>query len=58
MQFINLVADEARRMNHHPTWTNSYNKVSISFFHHDAGNKITDLDIQMAKKIAEMLQTI
>ena len=35
-------------MNHHPEFKNSYNILSFSFCTHDAGMKITDLDIETA----------
>ena len=49
--FIVQVAIEAEVMNHHPEFHNSYNRVSFSFCTHDAGHKITDLDIEMAARI-------
>ena len=45
-------AIEAEVMNHHPEFHNSYNVVSFSFCTHDAGMKITDLDIETARKIS------
>jgi len=50
--FIVEIAIEAEVMNHHPEFHNSYNIVSFSFCTHDAGMKITDLDIEMAKRIS------
>jgi 4a-hydroxytetrahydrobiopterin dehydratase len=52
ISFIVQVAIEAEVMNHHPEFHNSYNKVSFSFCTHDAGFKITDLDIETAKRIS------
>ena len=52
MDFITSVASEAESLNHHPTWTNTYNCVSFRFSTHYAGNKITDLDIKMAQFIS------
>lgn len=49
---VNEVAQEAERINHHPSWSNVYNKLSFSFCTHDAGNKITDLDTKMAEFIS------
>lgn len=37
------------KMNHHPEWTNVYNKVVVKLTTHDAGNTITDKDHQLAK---------
>jgi 4a-hydroxytetrahydrobiopterin dehydratase len=45
------VAIEAEVMNHHPEFHNSYNVVSFSFCTHDAGHKITDLDVETASRI-------
>lgn len=53
ISFIVQVAIEAETMNHHPEFHNSYNKVSFSFCTHDVGNKITDADIAIARKISE-----
>jgi len=50
--FIVEIAIEAEVMNHHPEFHNSYNKVSFSFCTHDAGHKITDLDILTAQRIS------
>jgi len=53
ISFIVQVAIEAEVMNHHPEFHNSWNIVSFSFCTHDVGNKITDADISIAKKISE-----
>jgi 4a-hydroxytetrahydrobiopterin dehydratase len=50
--FIVQIAIEAEVMNHHPEFHNSYNKVSFSFCTHDAGHRITDLDIKTASRIS------
>ena len=52
--FIVEVAIEAESMNHHPEFKNSYNIISFSFCTHDAGMKITDLDIETATKISAL----
>jgi 4a-hydroxytetrahydrobiopterin dehydratase len=52
--FIVEIAIEAEVMNHHPEFKNSYNVVSFSFCTHDAGMKITDLDIETARKISAL----
>jgi len=49
--FMTRVALEAEKMDHHPMWTNVYNKVEISLSTHDAGNIVTDKDRKLAKKI-------
>lgn len=52
--FMTKVAMEAEKMNHHPTWTNTYNKVSFELSTHDAGNKVTDKDQKLAKMIDQL----
>ena len=49
--FMVKVAIEAEKINHHPLWTNVYNKVEIWLSTHDAGNIITEKDYLLAKKI-------
>ena len=49
--FMSRVALLAEKMNHHPTWSNTYNKVDITLCTHDEGNTITDKDEKMAKAI-------
>ena len=49
--FMTKVAIEAEKMNHHPTWTNTYNQVKIELSTHDAGDIVTDLDHKLAKII-------
>ena len=49
--FMTEVAIIAEKMNHHPTWSNTYNKVEIRLSPHDAGNTITDEDRKLAESI-------
>jgi 4a-hydroxytetrahydrobiopterin dehydratase len=49
--FMTKVALVAEKMNHHPNWSNSYNKVDITLFTHDAGNIVTDKDKKLANEI-------
>ena len=53
--FMTRVAIEAEKMDHHPKWTNVYNKVEIWLTTHDAGNVITDKDKKLATKIDGLL---
>ena len=53
--FMVRVAFIADGMDHHPEWSNVYNKVNIKLCTHDAGNKITDKDRKLAKEIDQLL---
>lgn len=48
--FMTKVAVICDKMNHHPTWTNTYNKVHISLQTHDQ-TAVTELDLQLALEI-------
>lgn len=52
--FMTRVAILAEKMNHHPTWTNTYNKVEIRLSTHDAGNIVTEKDRKLAAAIDEL----
>ena len=47
---MNLVAEKAEELDHHPEWLNVYNRVEIILSTHDQGG-ITTLDIKLAKFI-------
>ena len=49
--FMTKVAFEAEKMNHHPNWSNVYNKVSITLNTHDAGDTVTEKDRLLSVKI-------
>jgi 4a-hydroxytetrahydrobiopterin dehydratase len=49
--FMTKVALLAEKANHHPNWSNVYNKVSISLNTHDAGNTVTEKDRKLAAAI-------
>jgi 4a-hydroxytetrahydrobiopterin dehydratase len=46
------ISFEAEAMNHHPEWTNVYNKLKIRLKSHDVDG-ITERDFKLAKKINE-----
>jgi len=52
--FMTRVAFLAEAMNHHPNWSNVYNKVSIELTTHDAGNTITEKDRKLAAAIDQI----
>lgn len=52
--FMQQVAEHAEAVQHHPTWTNTWNKVEIWLISHDAGDIITDKDRSMATAIDKL----
>lgn len=54
--FMTSVALIAQRMNHHPEWSNIYNRVVVDLTTHDAGG-ITESDIEFAAHVQELLST-
>jgi len=54
--FMTEVAFWAEQQNHHPNWSNVYNKVVIELTTHDADNTITEKDYTLAKKIETIYQ--
>lgn len=54
MSFMVRVSFEAEAMNHHPEWSNVYNRVAIRLNTHDAGGKITAKDVELAQRIQKI----
>lgn len=48
--FMSACALSAESMNHHPEWSNVYNKIVVDLSTHDAGG-ITKLDFKLAEKM-------
>ena len=55
MAFVNRVAAAAEEANHHPDIDIRYNKVRLALVTHDAGNHITQNDLQMARTLSQLL---
>jgi 4a-hydroxytetrahydrobiopterin dehydratase len=53
--FMTRVALIAEKMNHHPEWTNVYNRVSIHLSTHDAGDIVTEKDRKLAAAIDALM---
>lgn len=52
--FMAEVAIWAEKLDHHPEWSNVYNRVTIDLVTHDAGG-LTELDIELATRVDRAL---
>lgn len=55
--FMAASALRAEKMNHHPDWSNSWNKVSVNLSTHDKGG-LTQLDFDLAKAMSQLADTM
>jgi 4a-hydroxytetrahydrobiopterin dehydratase len=53
--FMTKVAIVAEKMNHHPTWTNTWNRVIFELSTHDAGDIVTEKDRKLADAIDKLV---
>ncbi|HYE57082.1 MAG TPA: 4a-hydroxytetrahydrobiopterin dehydratase [Rhodothermales bacterium] len=51
MAFLVRVAFEAEDLNHHPEIENVYDRVSVRLRTHDAGDRVTARDVELARRI-------
>jgi 4a-hydroxytetrahydrobiopterin dehydratase len=54
MRFMQLATPVISEVDHHPTWSNTYNRVEVQLTTHDAGNKITQKDRDLARYLDEI----
>lgn len=55
VSFIVRLSYYAEDLNHHPEIRNVYNTVELSLTTHDAGNKVTALDVDLARQIEDFV---
>ena len=51
--FMTRVALEAERLNHHPEWSNVWNRVIVDLVTHDAGG-LTKNDLELARTMQKL----
>ena len=49
LAFMHDCADDIERLDHHPQWTNLFDRVTVRLTTHDAGDRVTALDVELAK---------
>ena len=55
--FMTASALHAEKMNHHPDWSNCWNKVTVHLSTHDKGG-LTQLDFELAKTMSQLHTTV
>ncbi len=56
-EFMTLVAQYAQEIDHHPDWSNTWNKVVVKLSTHSSDG-LTELDVLMAQKMNELVQRV
>lgn len=56
MQFMQDATPFISKTDHHPTWSNTYNRVNVFITTHDAGNQVTEKDYSLAKYLDELFK--
>ena len=53
--WITSVAIVADKLNHHPEWSNVYNRVKVTLTSHDVG-KVTSRDVKLANAMEGLIK--
>jgi 4a-hydroxytetrahydrobiopterin dehydratase len=51
MGWMMSAAIEIDKMDHHPEWSNVYNRVTVDLVTHDLGNQISNRDVALARRL-------
>jgi 4a-hydroxytetrahydrobiopterin dehydratase len=57
LRAMRLIGEVAEELNHHPNWSNCYNRLEIKLFTHTTGT-VTDLDYLLASRINDIVSKI
>jgi len=55
LAFMVRAGFEAEELNHHPEWMNVYKTVAVRLSTHDAGGKVTALDVALARRFEQVV---
>ncbi|MCB9816556.1 4a-hydroxytetrahydrobiopterin dehydratase [Candidatus Nomurabacteria bacterium] len=55
IELVNKVAAVSREMDHHPLMTNVYNRLLFSLSTHGVGDRVTQLDLDLAHRISLLI---
>jgi 4a-hydroxytetrahydrobiopterin dehydratase len=50
------VAVHADKLDHHPDWSNAYNRVEVDLVTHDMDDAISNLDVELARTMEKLLK--
>ncbi len=56
MAFVLRVSYEAEGMDHHPDIFLSYNRLILTLSTHDAGDRVTAKDVELARRLNKLVQ--
>ena len=54
IQFMVIATPEISALDHHPTWTNTYNRLHVRLTTHDSGNQVTEKDWALARILDDL----
>ena len=54
MQFMQDATPFISKTDHHPTWSNTYNRITVTLCTHDSGNQVTEKDHALATYLDEL----
>jgi 4a-hydroxytetrahydrobiopterin dehydratase len=58
MRFMQAAAPGIDRLDHHPEWSNIYDRVTARLTTHDAGNLVTAADVALARLLDDQAERI
>ena len=54
MLFMQDATPFISKTDHHPTWSNTYNRITVTLCTHDSGNQVTEKDHALATYLDEL----